>query len=290
MSDPACLLRPAQADPMQLHLQPICRTDNGRVTGYELLYRSTDPAERDTQSFINKLEGKGLIAVFDENVLQRGLAVAQRLAQLLPAADKPLDLHINLSGYSLSQADFTPIIRNAASALPRHGVKVAIEVTETATGKDTIAFAQNLAALRKTGFGIVLDDFPQGHNSTGRLLAYEGHIDGIKIDKSLIVKAAARQNFQPVQHIVALAHARGKSVVAEGVTGEPQLRLLHGIGVDFGQGYGLGRPMPAAELLQAIAIVRTEDGQLQTRPLDIAAKRTPVSKATATAFIEPRLP
>jgi EAL domain-containing protein (putative c-di-GMP-specific phosphodiesterase class I) len=269
----------------RLVLQPIYRARTGEMSGYEMLCRTPKEQVGGVQGYILGLEKSGKIETFDGNILRRGLAVAQQIADFLPRQMKPIDLHINLSGYSLAQPGFTAILEKSVASLPQHGVRVVAEITETARGTDEGRFRHNVDVLHRAGVGIVLDDFPQGHNSQQRLLMYAGFIHGIKLDKSVIDTAVRTDDFQQVRDYVRFAHDRQMTVVAEGVSSPTLLNKLHHHGVDYGQGFGLGKPHLATDLLLYMNRFRKSGALAVTPPPPEIGATKRIALATAMAFV-----
>ena len=110
--------------------------------------------------------------------------------------------------------------------------------------------AENLAfmeRLRSTGVSLALDDFGTGYSSLSCLTTFP--FDKIKIDKSFMGNLSMRHTSSAIiSSIVTLARGLDMSVTAEGVETREQLEGLKTLGVNFAQGYLLGRPVPIAEL------------------------------------------
>jgi EAL domain-containing protein (putative c-di-GMP-specific phosphodiesterase class I) len=106
---------------------------------------------------------------------------------------------------------------------------------------------QVLTDLHNLGIRISIDDFGTGYSSLSHLRRLP--VDEIKIDKSFVVDmAVSEDDALIVRSIIELGHYRGLEVVAEGVE-TPQIReLLADLGCDLAQGYGVSRPLPAADL------------------------------------------
>jgi len=100
---------------------------------------------------------------------------------------------------------------------------------------------------RKIGVSFALDDFGTGYSS----LSYLGRlpVDTLKIDQSFIRNMLQDKGDRAiVQGVIALANAFDRRIVAEGVESEELFRALVVMGCEYGQGYGIARPMPANEL------------------------------------------
>jgi diguanylate cyclase len=123
-----------------------------------------------------------------------------------------------------------------------------IEITETSIIAEFERAQQAVAALRALGVGVSIDDFGAGFTS----LAYlnELAVDELKLDRRFIAPLAggARgRDAELVQATIALGHALGLRVVAEGIEDADALELLRELRCDVAQGYAIGRPVPAAE-------------------------------------------
>ena len=133
--------------------------------------------------------------------------------------------------------------------------QVILEVTETAAivnMDDARAFAQR---LRDLGYLFALDDFGSGFGS----FHYLKHLpfDYVKIDGEFIKDLVARREDRAVvQAIVDIAHALGMRTIAEFVNDEETIDALRRLGVDYAQGYYIGRPVPAAALFSRIPAPR----------------------------------
>jgi EAL domain-containing protein (putative c-di-GMP-specific phosphodiesterase class I) len=119
---------------------------------------------------------------------------------------------------------------------------VELEVTENAFLEE--AGAETLQKLRRMGISIAIDDFGTGFSSLSLLSRLPA--DVLKIDRSFI-QGIARGEGAIVAAIIAMAHALGCSVVAEGVESEEELEFLRANGCDVLQGSYFGQPLPAEE-------------------------------------------
>ena len=229
-----------ESDLFVLHAQPILNLRTDRIDRYELLLRMTSPdgALVMPGDFLPAAERSGLITQIDRWVIReacRMLGDSQR-------AGHDLHFEVNLSGPSMGDPDLLALVERELARLPRRGGLV-IEVTETAAIIDVErarTFAEHLATV---GCAFALDDFGAGYGS----FYYLKHLpfDYLKIDGEFIralVHSHADQVI--VKSLVEIALQLGKHTVAEFVEDEATLQLLHTLGVDFAQGYFVGRPAP----------------------------------------------
>lgn len=127
-----------------------------------------------------------------------------------------------------------------------------IEVTE---GLDLDSPAvQHLRTLRQAGADVAIDDFGVQHSDLSRLKRVPA--GSLKIDRSLVddLTGARPLDLGVVRAIVALADAAGLGLVAEGIETAEQRRLVTEMGCRLGQGYLLGRPVPAASVRGLLAL------------------------------------
>jgi EAL domain-containing protein (putative c-di-GMP-specific phosphodiesterase class I) len=122
-----------------------------------------------------------------------------------------------------------------------------LEITETIVAADPVRVIEIMNRLGELGISLSLDDFGTGSSS----LAYlrELPVQELKIDKSFILGMDEDEEAAMiVRTIVELAHNLGLRAVGEGIETDEAYRLLATSGCDYGQGFLMGRPMPAAEL------------------------------------------
>ncbi len=122
-----------------------------------------------------------------------------------------------------------------------------VEIPETEMTEDQTGLAAALSGLCLRGVRVAVDDFGTGFSSLSRLQRLP--IDDVKIDKSFIRHCATHpEDRKIVGAVIALAHALGMHVVAEGVETEATAKLLAELGCDFAQGFLYGRAVTASEL------------------------------------------
>jgi diguanylate cyclase (GGDEF)-like protein len=227
---------------LQLHYQPVFAVKTGAWRGVEALVRWRHPEKGliPPDQFIWLAEETGLITALDEWVLRRAC---------WDARSWPIDIAVavNLSPVQLKQSNLFDVIVSALSESGLPPRRLEIEVTESVLlerGTENSAFMNRLKQL---GISLALDDFGTGYSSLSCLTAFP--FDKIKIDKSFVSNLTKRNKSSAIiSSVVALARGLDMSVTAEGVETREQFELLRTVGVDFAQGYLLGRPVPIGEL------------------------------------------
>ncbi|MDH4574386.1 bifunctional diguanylate cyclase/phosphodiesterase [Salinicola acroporae] len=229
-------------DDFELMVQPIFRLFDFDVQHYEVLLRLRDANGENLSPgiFIPVAEQSGQIVAVDKWVLSNGIRLMSTLA------DTTANLAINLSGQSLHDGDLTDFMKHEFS---RHAVdpaRIIIEVTETAAVTDFASARCVLESIRALGCKVALDDFGVGFSSFHYLGQFPA--DYIKIDGSFIQKLPESEESQLiVKAIVDIAKGMGKKTVAEFVDRSELLPYLRGYGVDYVQGFYLGRPTTIAD-------------------------------------------
>ncbi len=230
--------------------QPIIGLGDGpaddRLVGCEALARlSRDPAAPQPDAFVAVAEDTGLIAALDEAVFAR--AVREILAPDR-ARGGDLSLAVNLSPRSLQVPGLADRLVPALDRLGLDGSPLRIEITESSLAEPTPVLLGTLTALRELGAAVGLDDFGTGYSALSYLQRFE--LEFLKVDRSFVARVGHDARARAVvRALVDLAHAHDLVVVAEGVETSEQLEIIRELGCDRAQGFLLGRPMPAPDLL-----------------------------------------
>lgn len=158
---------------------------------------------------------------------------------------------VNISARLLSSRHFIAAAEQilAATGVPRD--RLIFEVTESATIEDPAAAVEALHRFRALGITISMDDYGTGQSSLTYLRTLP--LSELKIDRSFVQWAHRDQNDALlVRSTVQLAHELGLKVVAEGVEDAECLAFLRDAGCDYAQGYLVGKPVTAAELVERL--------------------------------------
>ncbi len=230
----------------ELHAQPIVAVDSQRSTGpgLEVLLRLKDddgttiaPSE-----FMVAAERYRLMPHVDRWVVQTALAALGRGAVRLPSGRS---LCINLSGQTLGDAAFLEFV---VDCLDRTGVapdRVCFEVTENSVITNIEHARRFIGVLHGMGCSFALDDFGRGLSSFANLKNLS--LDYLKIDGYFIRNLASDNvNQAMVTAMIKLARSLNFQVIAEQVEDMGALDMARRMGVDFVQGFQVGRPQPLA--------------------------------------------
>ncbi|MCL1062727.1 EAL domain-containing protein [Shewanella benthica] len=219
------------------------------IMGAEALLRWRNPAlgRISPDEFIPIAEQTGVIIPLGKFVFLQAI-VATTLWKKKHRS--PFRIAINLSPCQFRDPDLVSFIIDNVNQSKISSKDIELEITEGVllSGHDYITEA--LEALSKAGFSIAMDDFGTGYSSLSYLRTYPFNV--LKIDKSFIHDIeTSTANKELVLAMVAMAHALGIEVVAEGVETEAQLNYLKSINCDYAQGYFFSKPSPVVKLLMS---------------------------------------
>ncbi len=225
-------------DRFVLYSQPIVPLNRDHPAE-EVLLRMVD---RDGQvvlpgEFLPAAEKYGLIEEIDRWVVGRSVELAAQ----------GRTVECNLSAASLESRGMFSFIEEQIRRTGADPVDLVFEITETALMTDLRAGTEFARSLADLGCGLAIDDFGTGFGSLVYLKKLP--ITHLKIDIEFVLDLATNEaNRAVVEAIVHLAQAFNVRTVAEGIEDEATLERVRAAGVDFGQGFFLGRPAPIAPL------------------------------------------
>jgi len=220
-----------------LHLQTIAPLRGGRAHA-EVLVRMLDEQGGlvPPMAFIPAAERYDLMPLLDRWVIRHAF---EALAQQPPGTSWA----INLSGASVCDEGLLEFVLEQQRITGVALEDVCFEITETVAVANLAQAATLIQDLQAQGARFALDDFGAGMSS----FAYLKHlpVDYVKIDGSFIKGILHSPTERAmVESINQIAHVMGKQTIAEFVEDDAVLACLRAMGVDFAQGYGVGRPQP----------------------------------------------
>ena len=247
------LRRALEREEFEVHYQPIVDAQSGVPMAAEALVRWHHPdlGLLLPSEFIALAEENGLIVPLGEWVMRT--ACAQNLSwQRMGLA--PIRVVVNLSSRQLTRA----LTDSVGRILRETGLEsryFGLELTETVLVNHQKDGADTLHALRAMGLHLSVDDFGTGYSSFSYLKHFP--LDTLKIDRAFIREITSSPDDAAISTaIIALGHALGLTVTAEGVETEAHVTLLREQGCDEMQGYFFSRPVPAARLAELLAAKR----------------------------------
>lgn len=253
MATETALRKAVQDGNIIAHFQPIIDLSTGQVAGFEALsrWRRTKGALVMPEVFIPIAEQSHLICEIDMAVLRSACIKLLEWRKKFPKY-KNLQVAVNLSTNNFTSGnvieDIDEILRDTGT--PPAAIKLEITESSLIEKPDEMAAIMHLLAERGLQFG--LDDFGTGYSSLSYLHRFPFHT--LKVDRNFVAGLGTPdQRPELVNAIVAMARSLGLDTVAEGVDSDAQLQFVRDAGCNFGQGYGIAKPMSAedAEILLA---------------------------------------
>jgi EAL domain-containing protein (putative c-di-GMP-specific phosphodiesterase class I) len=234
----ARLRRALQRELFVLHFQPIVHVGDRAVSHHEALLRLADEPDGRLVApghFLPAAERYGLVREIDRMVIER---VARLLGEHHDQASR---VAVNVSALSVTDP---ATLEHLARRLDRHDVdpaRLVIELTETAAISDMDSAKSFCAGALALGCELALDDFGAGFGS----FQYLKHLPFtyLKIDGDFIRRLPISRTDQLlVRALAGVVRGMGAKTIAEFVGDETTIAMLHGYGVDYAQGYAVGRP------------------------------------------------
>lgn len=246
------LRRAIEREEFQLYFQPKVEANDRSVCGAEVLLRWKHPVHGfvSPAEFIPIAEATGLIGPLGAWVLEQ---TCINIARWRDAGLKPVPVSINVSALQLNESGFAASVQRRLSAAGLTGDAVCIELTETVILDYSAATLQTLNDLGALGIKLSIDDFGAGYTSLAHLKGLP--FQELKIDRSFVNDIERDSGCVAiVAAVIALAHALGMTVVAEGVETNEQHAVLSARGCDECQGYYFARPMPVDDFERSLRL------------------------------------
>lgn len=235
----------------RIFYQPVVSLASGTITGVEALCRwpQRDATFASPETFITQAETSGFIVQLGEWVMRNAI---DQVSEWQGLHDVNLNVAVNLSGRQFLHHGLIKSIEEAIRRARLRPNTLEFEITESVAmhnAEDSIGIMRQLKGL---GLGLALDDFGTGYSSLSYLKRLP--IDKLKIDKSFVSDIPDDANdLAIVTAIIAMAHALGLSVQAEGVETQAQAEFLAECGCEYAQGFLFGRPLPADDFALLLA-------------------------------------
>lgn len=233
-----------ERDQFSLRYQPLANVVGGEIRSVEALLRWNHPQRGfiSPLEFIPILEESGMINSIGDWVLETACTQLKSSPEI-----PPIRFAVNLSAQQLRKHNW---INTTKQILRKTGVspdRLVFEITESVLITNPVETNSILHSLKDLGIKIAIDDFGIGYSSLNYLKRLP--IDTLKIDQTFIFDLNAKSNNgELVRAIVAMGHALGMNVVAEGVENQGQWDLLRELGCDVIQGYFVSEPLGLIDL------------------------------------------
>jgi len=242
------------ADRFALFAQPILPLSAAHTEPrFEFLLRmvSENSELLPPEKFLSAAERYQLLPAIDRWVIKNAIGALTAQASLLRG--RAMRFSMNISGASIASEDFLDFLQGtiADSGLPPE--ILCFELTETSAVSNLAKADKLMQRLRGFGCSFALDDFGTGLSSLVYLKSLP--VSVLKIDGAFVRDAGVNQRTESmVRAIAQLARTMGMETVAEYVETDELRTRMAGLGVDYGQGFAIGRPVPIDQVLGDLAL------------------------------------
>lgn len=241
---------------------PVCRLSDVSVHHYEALTRFRNTETESPFQLITLAEEVGVISEFDIAVAERAISTVEaalEVGECTPVA-------INVSGHSISDPAFCENLNKLLSA--RFGLEehLSLEITESAEITDLKGVNLAIQEFRRMGFKVALDDFGAGAASFDYLNSFD--VDTVKFDGPVVTRAVKTKKGKAfLASMATLCREIEVETIAEMVEDQALADFLKQCGIELGQGWHFGKPMPQDEAFVGVKNWPSERPVEETRSL-----------------------
>ena len=227
------------------HGQPILDLRHNRVPQYELLLRLAGENGEllPPATFLGEAERCGLLPTLERWVVRQAIQLLARDGN----GRGDYGISVNLTGRAFEDEELPALIERELATTGVAPARLVLEMKESAAVAELDQARAFALAMKRLGCRLALDDFGVGMSSLHHLAQLP--VDFLKIDGSFVHNVShSSVERQLVRGVVEMALALDKQTIAESVTDEPTLKVLRDCGVDYAQGYHVGKPCALDEL------------------------------------------
>lgn len=224
------------------YFQPILNLQEGNCLGYEILNRP--PQSRlfpNTEAFYEFIGHTDQVFAFEQFCRELSIERFSAALNVKRNAEQQV-IFLNVHPQVLSDSSYRS--GETISLLQRYGLspqQIVFELTEKQAVHDYVAFERILSNYRAQGFRIAIDDAGSGYNSLKAIVSLKP--DFIKLDKALIHYVDVHHDQQQIVKILKqFASSSNTKLIAEGIERMEEIQFLRSEGIEYGQGYAIGKP------------------------------------------------
>lgn len=217
------------------HYQPIYNLKEDRITGYEVLLRSTDFSNPETVFFTAQQEKR--LYELDSRSIHKAILTYQTAG----FSKKEGHLFINIFPSTLLNNKFPSFIYNIMNDGLLTNQQIVFEISEREKISDVNLLKETLHHFKKLGFQFAIDDFGKGYADIEKIIELEP--DYLKLDKYFSENLHSSKKKQVfIKNILRYCNHFNIELILEGLENSLDLSISKKLGIPLGQGYKLGRP------------------------------------------------
>jgi EAL domain-containing protein (putative c-di-GMP-specific phosphodiesterase class I) len=222
--------------------QPVFDLSSGEMIGMEALSRGPRGSEFESGETLFSLADRTDLLIPLERICR------QRSLEAAAYANPHQQIFLNLSPAAASDPEFLgPFFQEQVKSFGIEPDRIVLEITERTYAVYEGLFREVLSRFRQQGFRIAVDDVGTGYSNLSSLAEIEP--DYLKFD-NVFVRGIDRRRVKQdlLEALMSFARKMKTKVIAEGIESKEELKVLQSLGVPYGQGFLLARPMPLAEI------------------------------------------
>ncbi|MBN2816934.1 MAG: GGDEF domain-containing response regulator [Campylobacterales bacterium] len=216
------------------YYQPIVSNEDGNQKHYEVLCRLIDDNNKiiDAKYFIQSAKLVGLASQVTKTVIDKAFKLF---------ANNDYNFSINITMYDLHENYLVNFLKYKCERYNIASSRVHLEIVEDILTTTTTMVDEQVSRLKEQGYHVIIDDFSSDRSAYNRMFTLKAEY--IKIDGSFIKEILTNEAYRViVKSIVDFAKKSGIKTIAEHVESEEINNVVKELGVDFSQGYFLGKP------------------------------------------------
>lgn len=228
------LTKAFKEDKIFTYYQPIVSNKSSTTKHYEVLCRLLDDENRliDASKFIHSAKQVGLITQISKIVIDKTFKLFTK---------NSYNFSINISMHDLHEEYLLAFLNYKCQKYTIEKSRVHLEIVEDILLGSTESLDKQIASLRESGYHVIVDDFSTDKSAYNRM--FELQAEYIKIDSSFIKELSKNKSYQIiVRSIVAFAQEVGIKTIAEHVEDKETYSIVKELGVDYSQGFYVGKP------------------------------------------------
>jgi diguanylate cyclase (GGDEF)-like protein len=230
--------------------QPIVSLADRKLAGFEALMRwRRGDVVHEPDSFVGLAEETGIIRDLGSHVLKEATSRLGTWQRAFRPHD-PLFVAVNISSVQLLNNDLVEDIGRLMQREDLQPGSLKLELTESLVVENPELAHKLLMRLKQMGVALACDDFGTGYS--GLESVFRLPFDSVKLDRVFLESENGERNWEMVEAMLRLAHDLGLDVVAEGIETDEQMERLSRLGCDYGQGYLIGPPVTAQQVVAAL--------------------------------------
>lgn len=218
------------------YFQPIVSLQTSEVAKYEVLGRlvTQNGTVHSIGHYLDVVKESKLYPTLTRRMIQKSFAIMH---------DTSYEFSINLSIEDIADSETVAMIKREFGRYPQIASRVVFEILESEAVNDYGKISDFIDEMKRYGCKIAVDDFGSGYSNFAHILNLD--IDIIKLDSSLIRDLNKNHNaIMIIETIIGFALRANIRTVAEYVSEKEVFELLQNLGVDYAQGYYIGKPGP----------------------------------------------